>query len=273
MPQGWIKLHRKLLDWEWYHDSKMVHLFLHLLFLANREPGRWKGVEVQRGQLLTGLSALSKATGLTSQNIRTCLKKLEKSKILTNKSTNRFRIITICKYNSYQDTKVIANKPPNKQLTSYQQATNNPANSKQEVKKSKKDKNKTKTFEFVPTKEQLKETFEEARKLYKGSKTGLENEWKNFTKKYNDYSEIIPLLKPAIEKQIAWRKEAEKEEGVFVPHWKNFQTWINNGCWTLEFAESALTTPKETREERAKKWFLKEHPNGTDAEFEKWKHE
>lgn len=32
---GWIKLHRKFTDWEWYHDRKVKEVFLHLLLKAN----------------------------------------------------------------------------------------------------------------------------------------------------------------------------------------------------------------------------------------------
>ncbi len=50
-PSGWIKLHRILLDWEWYKSPNMVHVFLHLILSANHEDGRWQGHEVKRGQL------------------------------------------------------------------------------------------------------------------------------------------------------------------------------------------------------------------------------
>jgi len=37
METGWLKLHRKFKEWEWYQDSKMVHLFIHLLVTANHQ--------------------------------------------------------------------------------------------------------------------------------------------------------------------------------------------------------------------------------------------
>lgn len=113
--QGWIKLHRKLIDWEWYQEPKMVHLFIHLLLMANHEPGKWKGIEVQGGQVLTGLDSLNKATGISIQGLRTCLGRMEKSRELTNKSTNRFRLITLCNYSTYQIAENdINNQPTNR---------------------------------------------------------------------------------------------------------------------------------------------------------------
>ena len=99
---GWIKLHRKFLTWEWYQNSHMVHLFIHLLLNANHEPCRWQGIEVQRGQLVTGRKKLSDQTGISEQSVRTCLNYLKSTNEIASKSTNKFSIITICNYDSYQ---------------------------------------------------------------------------------------------------------------------------------------------------------------------------
>ena len=51
--EGWIKLHRKILDWEWYDDINTKVLFLHLLLTANHEEQKWRGKIIERGQLIT----------------------------------------------------------------------------------------------------------------------------------------------------------------------------------------------------------------------------
>lgn len=87
--------------------------------------------------------------------------------------------------------------------------------------------------------------FEEARKLYPGKKRGFEFEWKNFEKKYRSkITDICPLLKPAIEAQIA-RREAVAQSGGWNPEWKNFPTWINGGWWTE--IEPQTNKPKRTK--------------------------
>ncbi len=78
--------------------------------------------------------------------------------------------------------------------------------------------------------------FDVFRKLYPGKKTGLEPEWDNFTKKHKDWREILPLLKPALEAQIASRGSLLKAK-EFVPAWKHLKTWINQSCWTEEPAQ------------------------------------
>jgi len=50
--------------------------------------------------------------------------------------------------------------------------------------------------------------FEEARNVYPGNKRGSETEYDNFVKKHKDWKDVLPLLKPAIEAQIEWRKNA-----------------------------------------------------------------
>ena len=117
---GWIKIHRKFLDWEWFNKSEAVHLFVYMLLKANHKDGKWQGIEVKRGQFVSSLGNISSATGISIQTIRTILKKLEKTNEIELKSTSQFTIVTICKYECYQDQEEDTNKP----LTNNQQTTN-----------------------------------------------------------------------------------------------------------------------------------------------------
>lgn len=134
---GWIKLHRKLKEWEWYNDSQMVHLFIHLLFGANYEAKQWKGVTVNRGQIITGRKQLSKETGISEQSIRTCMERLKSTNELTIKSTNRYSIITICNYDSYQLSEDDSNQPTNQPNPNKQPATNQQLTTTKKLKKDK----------------------------------------------------------------------------------------------------------------------------------------
>ena len=121
---GWIKLHRKFLKWEWFNDNNMVMLFIYLLLKANFETSKWKGIEVKRGQLITGINSLSQQTRVSLQSIRTVLKRLKSTGEITIQSTNKYSIITICNYDSYQIIESDTNKPANRSLTNEQQTTN-----------------------------------------------------------------------------------------------------------------------------------------------------
>ncbi len=107
---GWIKMYRKFLNWEWYDDINTKCLFLHLLLKANAEDREWHGIKINRGQLVTSLNLLSKETGLSIRSIRTSLDKLISTGELTSEATSRYRIITVCKYEDYQELKKASDK-------------------------------------------------------------------------------------------------------------------------------------------------------------------
>jgi uncharacterized phage protein (TIGR02220 family) len=118
--QGWVCFYRKIKTWEWYSTPNMLHILFHLIVSANHKDGKWQGVDVKRGQLITGRKAISVDTGISEQSVRTCLTRLERTGEITQKSTNKFSIITVCNYDDYQTQE----NPTNQQLTSNQPATN-----------------------------------------------------------------------------------------------------------------------------------------------------
>jgi hypothetical protein len=99
---GWIKLHRKLIDWEWYKDVNTFKLFLHLLLKANTETKKWQGQTINRGQLITSLKNLSHETGLTEKEVRTAISKLEKTKEVGKQTTSVNTTLTMINYDLYQ---------------------------------------------------------------------------------------------------------------------------------------------------------------------------
>lgn len=130
MDNGWIKLHRKFLDWEWFNIDHMTKVFLFLLLSANHEDKEWQGRVIKRGQLVTGRDSLSKKTGVSHQSIRTCITRLKSTSEITIESTNKYTIITITKYEDYQgsneeSTSKSTSKSTNEQPTTNQQLTTN----------------------------------------------------------------------------------------------------------------------------------------------------
>ena len=99
MCNGWIKLHRKILKWEWFSCSATFHLFVYLLLTANT---RWQGKVIKRGQLITSISSICKDTKLSTRQVRTSLERLKTTNEVTSETTNKYTLITICKYESYQ---------------------------------------------------------------------------------------------------------------------------------------------------------------------------
>ncbi len=95
----------------------------------------------------------------------------------------------------------------------------------------------------VNVNEKYKTMFEGFRKLYPGTKRGLDTEYENMQKKHKDYKDIIPDLEKIIMNQIRFKNE-QKAKGEFVPQWKNLQTWINKRSWEEVFETHYTTTPK-----------------------------
>lgn len=131
---GYVKLHRKIEKWEWFNEPNTFRLFIYLMLNANHEKGKWRGIEIDRGQLITGRKQLSTKLELTERQIRTCLANLESTNEIAIKTTNKFSLVTLTQYDFYQSreseatsetTNNKSNKRPTKSPTNDQQTTTN----------------------------------------------------------------------------------------------------------------------------------------------------
>lgn len=133
MDNGYIKIHRKLTQWEWYKDSTTLHFFIHCLMRANHSDNFCKGVEIKRGQFTSSREVLSSETGISLQSIRTSEARLIKSQNLTIKSTNQFMMYGIVNYELYQEIKTKSTS----NLTNEQQTANKRTTTNKNVKNEK----------------------------------------------------------------------------------------------------------------------------------------
>ena len=102
MSENYIKLSRKILEWDWYPDIKTCRLFLHMLLKANWKDASFRGEEIKRGSFVSSTSVLSKETGLSESELRTALSHLRKTGEITCKTTNRYTVYTVNNYARYQ---------------------------------------------------------------------------------------------------------------------------------------------------------------------------
>lgn len=100
---GFVKIARKMLEWEWYTDVNVKILFFHILLKANWKDGRFRGLAVPRGSLVTSISTLSDELGITIKQVRTALAKLEKTGEVGKQTASKFTIISITNYSLYQN--------------------------------------------------------------------------------------------------------------------------------------------------------------------------
>ena len=114
---GFFFVHRQLFSSSiWDYDGNTLKLFLYLIGQANITDKIWRGMTIKRGQYVGSRSKLSLGTGLSEQNIRTCLKNLKEIDCITIESTNKISIITILNYDTYQPQIKNINQLPNQQI-------------------------------------------------------------------------------------------------------------------------------------------------------------
>ena len=128
---GWIKIHRKMIDWEWFTVPEMVQLYVYLIAMAAHCERECYGAVIERGQVLTGRGRIARDTNLSDRTIRTCLKRLKSTGEVTIKTTSRYSIITICnydKFNSEEDPERPSERPAKRPANDQQVTSKRPAN-------------------------------------------------------------------------------------------------------------------------------------------------
>ena len=117
---GWIKLHRALIDWEWYTDHNTCRLFIHCLLRANHDSKKWRGYTINRGEFISSFERLGDECGLSRQQVRTSINKLKSTRDITNKSRAQHTVFIVNNYDSYQSD----NQQPNIPITTEQPSSN-----------------------------------------------------------------------------------------------------------------------------------------------------
>ena len=119
---NYIKIDRKILEWEWYKNQHTKTVFLHCLLKAYCKDTKFEGKTIPRGSFVTSIKHLSEELDLTADEIKTALKHLTKTGELTKQATNKYTVITVSNYESYQE---VTKQMPNEYQTDAEQMQNN----------------------------------------------------------------------------------------------------------------------------------------------------
>lgn len=144
--KGWVKIHRQILDWEWYSNPIISRLFFHLLIKANHTEKQWQGVGIVRGSFITSYPILAQETGFSVMQVRTALTKLKSTGEITVKTTSKYSVISINKYDDYQTD----NRQVDSPVTDKQQASNRQVTTTKNEKNEKNEKNTTNVVGVTP---------------------------------------------------------------------------------------------------------------------------
>ncbi len=230
---GWIKLHRGLLDWEWYDDANTCRVFIHCLLRANHREKKWKGKTISRGQFISSFDKMAGELGLSRQKIRTAMGNLGSTSEITIESCTQHTVFTVKNYESFQsETSEATNEEPTIQPTI--QPTDN---HKQEV-KNLKNKNigeqQADAFADVSPPKSIPIPYEAI---------------------VNQYHEVLPMM-PQVRAMTAARKQAlmarwnANENMQTVDSWKRFFGYV---------ATSDFLTGRNEKWDRCNfEWLIKE---------------
>src|SRR5687768_17094774 len=87
---GWIKLHRQLLESKWGANLEMIGFWAGLLMLANHKPAyTYDGTLIQPGQLMTSRDALALRFKTNPSKIYRMLSALSDAKQIEQRTSNK----------------------------------------------------------------------------------------------------------------------------------------------------------------------------------------
>ncbi len=112
---GFIKIDRKMIQWNWYRDIKVKSVFQHCLLRANYEKTEVMGHVLLPGQFIASLGNFSYENGTTLKETRTAFEKLKKSGEITTKIIKKGLVVTVCNWLSYQSKNDIEGTPKARQ--------------------------------------------------------------------------------------------------------------------------------------------------------------
>lgn len=236
---GYVKLYRRSLENGWLRNHKMWVFWTYCLLKATHKKRKHllagsKQITLSPGQFIFGRKRAAEETGLSEQEVRTCLKNLKKLDNVTVRATNRYSIITICNWSVYQDyeNEDQPTEPPADQPTVNQRLTSNqPApNHRQECKNVKNVKKKNNNVGSENERKVLDNifSFEKAWKLYprlsSGRRAGSKKKACEQFEKHIDTSGKRKDFKKSLENYAKENPEYPKHMFRWIKDedWKNY---------------------------------------------------
>jgi len=228
---GWVKIQRRLLEWQWYDDINTTRLFTHILLKINYTDKEWRGIKVKRGQLLAGRKSLAKETGLSEQKVRSCINHLKSTNDITIQSTNKYSLITVNSNWIEENTTQEVTSESTKSLTN-----NQPTNNQQ----------------ITTTKERKKERIKEKKERKKVYDDYFLDFWKSYPRKDGSKQEASKAYQKStashaeIMQGLARYNQHIATERIETQYIAHASTWLNGGRWEAEY-ETIIHEPKRSK--------------------------
>lgn len=287
MQQGWLKIHRKILDNFLWEDRPFSRgqAWIDLILIANHEDKTtiFNGnvVEIKRGQKMTSLRKLSDRWGWSITKTKKFLEVLQSEKMLTYKSNSKNTVYAIVNFNNYQEKQEYKN---NTEITQKENRKKTEKNQKETNKNDKNDKNDKNIFNnlsndklFVPLLQRWNELHENIPKVNTLKKDT--QRYKMLTQRINEYGQEKVL------QAIDNIKKSQFLQGNNNKGWTITFEWFvrpNNFIKVLEgnyadkkipkgnFAKGKYIEQQDILTEEEKAELMKNQNNGTRELLEKY---
>lgn len=205
---GYVRDYRSTVNWEWFTDVNTAHLWEYIRLRVNYEPSRFRGMVIQRGEMIESISTMAVRTGLTPRKVRTALDHLKSTGEVTCKPTRYGMLICAVKYAFFQGGIDSSDTQIDTEMTQNRQEDDTQTTTYKESKKVKKKKNSSNTESFTPpTADEIREYAESEqlqldieRFLHFNEKKGwIEHDWKysvrSWCKKEQEFQKSRPKKK------------------------------------------------------------------------------
>ena len=99
---GWIKIHRKMRQWQHYKNIYVRIVFEDLLLSATAKPYTFDGIKVNAGDAVTSVATIQHNTGISKPIVIKALKALKESGEISHRLIGRISIYHVNKFCFYQ---------------------------------------------------------------------------------------------------------------------------------------------------------------------------
>lgn len=97
-----IKIDRNIVEWRWFKDSKVYHVFSWLLINANVKDHDFRQRNIPRGSLATSYESIANACGLSVSSVRRVIANLEQTHEIERTVRDHYQEIKVVNYDEYQ---------------------------------------------------------------------------------------------------------------------------------------------------------------------------
>lgn len=103
MKNGYVFIHKKIIEWQWFKFPYHLQMFVYLIAVASWKDGYLGREFIKRGSVVTSYRRLREDLGCSLEKVQLVLKDLETTGEIEKNSTSKNTTIRVKNYDQYQD--------------------------------------------------------------------------------------------------------------------------------------------------------------------------